>query len=111
MLSTTYYPPIKYASCILVEPMVMAKRFTDGPSKFLVDSAVKRRDIWASSEEALKLFRSRPAYRTWDDRVLNAFVVSQSEFCSMFVSAQLSLIRTMLCVLCQLQTILTKLKV
>lgn len=42
---------------------------------FLTNSALKRRDIFPSREDALAWLKSRAGFKVWDERVLQAFVV------------------------------------
>lgn len=44
---------------------------------YLTNSAEKRRDVFSSREEALAWLKSRAGFKVWDDRVLDAFVVSK----------------------------------
>ena len=41
-----------------------------------VPGSLKRRDIWASREEALRLMLVRPPFNAWDPRIVKIFVVS-----------------------------------
>ena len=41
---------------------------------FLVESTIKRRDVWHSREEANNLFRER-SLKSWDPRVIDLYVV------------------------------------
>lgn len=40
-----------------------------------MEGAVKRRDMWTSSEEAHKLFRERVFFKSWDSRSIDLHVV------------------------------------
>jgi hypothetical protein len=70
----------------MVDPMTMAPQYSsfnlaevreDGTREdnILAKGSVNRRDIWVSKEEAYKVFKSRGAWKVWDDRVLKSFVV------------------------------------
>ena len=63
----------------------------------LAQSAIKRRDVWHSREEAHKLFRER-SLKSWDPRVIDLYVVriySVSDFPSgSYYSAEIWLKRT-----------------
>ncbi|KAI0080460.1 alpha/beta-hydrolase [Panus rudis PR-1116 ss-1] len=77
MLSTTYLPTLKYHSIILVDPMMYPKPPSGFPPLATIDlaaGAIKRRDQWPSRSEALQFFQSRPSFKIWDPRVLEAFV-------------------------------------
>ncbi|KAL0946269.1 hypothetical protein HGRIS_012521 [Hohenbuehelia grisea] len=45
-------------------------------NNILEGPAAKRRDTWASKEEAMKAFQSRPSWQVWDPRVLKTYVES-----------------------------------
>ncbi|KAF5372547.1 hypothetical protein D9758_005199 [Tetrapyrgos nigripes] len=74
LLSLNYFPSLTFQSIILIEPMTMSQSNSVGPSNFLAEGAAKRRDTWASKEEAYKSFKSRKAWAGWDDRVLRIYV-------------------------------------
>ncbi|KAH9941520.1 Alpha/beta hydrolase fold-1 [Amylocystis lapponica] len=77
MLAGTYAPTLKFSSILLVDPMLMPPppRYESGRlSKFLLEGAQKRRDIWPSRADALAGFQSRPAFKAWDPRVLKIYV-------------------------------------
>ncbi|KAF8878112.1 Alpha/beta hydrolase fold-1 [Infundibulicybe gibba] len=73
-LALTYTPAIKFGSLILCEPVTMHQRFAEGLGEMLTNGAVNRRDIWSSREEAYRQLKGRPAWKVWDDRVLQIFV-------------------------------------
>lgn len=75
MLADTYMPELKFASLILVDPMLLRKPKPGEPVLDLGGPASKRRDIWPSYEEALKSLQSRPAFKVWDPRILEIYVV------------------------------------
>ena len=72
--------PIKFATIILVEPMLDARPGNDYDQlrTRLVRSAYKRKDIWNSREEAAAYFSN--AVR-WHPRILDIFVVSVFRLC------------------------------
>ncbi|KAL0946266.1 hypothetical protein HGRIS_012521 [Hohenbuehelia grisea] len=74
ILSTTYHPPVKYSLLHLVEPMILP--YDPVRNNILEGPAAKRRDTWASKEEAMKAFQSRPSWQVWDPRVLKTYVES-----------------------------------
>ncbi|KAI0943283.1 hypothetical protein AcW1_002487 [Taiwanofungus camphoratus] len=77
ILAGTFTPKLSFKSLVLVEPMIFPQDPHGASSKltgFLTQSAEKRRDIFPSREEALAWLQSRPGYKTWDSRVLRAFV-------------------------------------
>jgi hypothetical protein len=65
---------VSWSSAILVEPMFLHPDFLYRTGNFLAESAIKRRDVWHSREEAHKLFRER-SLKSWDPRVIGLFVV------------------------------------
>ncbi|KAL7276239.1 hypothetical protein RUND412_000775 [Rhizina undulata] len=65
--------PSLFTSLVLIDPVIEEhKSFPAG--LFAVRSSVKRRDIWPSREEVEKYFRSKPFYKSWDSRVLDAHI-------------------------------------
>lgn len=74
ILTRTMYPFVPWSSAILVEPMFLHPDITDRIQKILPESAIKRRDVWSSREEATKLFRER-SLKSWDPRVIELYVV------------------------------------
>lgn len=70
-----YFPSLKFESLILCEHMTLGQKYSGKTSATLSNGAVNRRDIWPSREEAYKLLKARPAWKSWDDRVLKIFVV------------------------------------
>ena len=58
--------------------MVHRNNFT-GKNKFLLEGAVKRRDVWSSREEAQKFLRER-SLKSWDPRVVDIYVVRMNFF-------------------------------
>jgi len=73
VLSRTMYPFVSWSCAILVEPMTVHPVHSKRVNRFLVEGAVKRRDIWTSSEEAHKLFRER-VFKSWDSRSIDLHV-------------------------------------
>ncbi|TFK67617.1 alpha/beta-hydrolase [Pluteus cervinus] len=74
LLSQNYFPLVKFTSVILCELMTMQQKYIAKPQVILVKGSSNRRDIWPSTEEAYKSFKSRGAWKIWDDRVLRTFV-------------------------------------
>ncbi|KAH7912290.1 Alpha/beta hydrolase fold-1 [Hygrophoropsis aurantiaca] len=74
MLSTTFQPSISYKSIHIFEPMIYGQQWELKLRDFFLDVALKRRDIWPSSEEAFNVMRNRSARKTWDERILKLFV-------------------------------------
>ncbi|CAK5279056.1 unnamed protein product [Mycena citricolor] len=72
-LALTYQPPIKPDALVLLETMCVKNEPTRAMKNFLAGGAEKRRDIWASKEDAYKMFKSRPSWQKWDDRVLKLY--------------------------------------
>ncbi|KAH9988119.1 Alpha/beta hydrolase family-domain-containing protein [Russula compacta] len=70
ILTRTMHPVVPLSSAILVEPMFVHPDYHKGAHKFLVEGAVKRRDVWSSREEAHKLFRER-SFKSWDPRCID----------------------------------------
>ena len=75
MISTTFFPLIKFSSMHLIEPIIMGKYAQDYGSH-LVRGAENRRDTWESTEDAYEMLRSRRTWQKWDDRILRIYVVS-----------------------------------
>ncbi|KAJ7224751.1 Alpha/beta hydrolase fold-1 [Mycena rebaudengoi] len=74
LLALTHQPQLEPECLILIEIMAMSKSAAPAMKKFLAGGSANRRDMWASREEAYKLFKSRPAWKVWDDRVLRLYV-------------------------------------
>ncbi|EPQ53626.1 alpha/beta-hydrolase [Gloeophyllum trabeum ATCC 11539] len=63
LLTRTFYPPPRFVSLVLVEPMILGPSFTGGSvAEFLEGSTAKRRDVWASREEAYLALLPRYRY-------------------------------------------------
>jgi hypothetical protein len=74
VLARTMYPFVSWTCAILVEPSTPHPDHFKRVSRFLVEGAVKRRDMWASSGEAHKHFRER-VFKSWDSRSIDLHVV------------------------------------
>ena len=74
VLSRMMYPAVSWSGVILVEPMIVHPVHSKRAKRFLVEGALKRRDMWSSSEEAHKLFRER-TFKSWDPRSVDLHVV------------------------------------
>jgi hypothetical protein len=74
VLTRTMHPFVPWSSAILVEPMFLRPDFGERTGKFLMEGAIKRRDVWSSREEADNLFRER-SFKSWDPRVIDLHVV------------------------------------
>ncbi|KAH7917009.1 hypothetical protein BV22DRAFT_1052754, partial [Leucogyrophana mollusca] len=74
MLSTTFQPPVPYTFIHLFEPMMMGRKWTESIPNFVLEGVLKRRDVWQSKEEAFKIMKSRPGWKSWDERVLRLLV-------------------------------------
>ena len=61
--------PEKVRALVLVEPVLVPQGVTVGASE-LSERAEKRRDAFASREDAFALYRSRSAFTTWPDEAL-----------------------------------------
>ncbi|KAF3939443.1 hypothetical protein ABW19_dt0203194 [Dactylella cylindrospora] len=62
--------PTLFTCLIGVDPVISAEQAFAPPNNPASMSA-KRRDIWESHEDAVKFFKSRPFYQSWDSRVLD----------------------------------------
>jgi pimeloyl-ACP methyl ester carboxylesterase len=65
--------PEKVRALILVEPVLVPKHVPAGDNE-LARRAEKRRDLFASLEEALTLYRGRGAFKTWPDETLRDYL-------------------------------------
>ena len=61
MLSTTFFPQIKFSSIHLIEPTIMGSYGHDFGSH-LIDGAGNRRDTWKSAKDAYEVLKGR---HTW----------------------------------------------
>ncbi|KAF7371109.1 AB hydrolase-1 domain-containing protein [Mycena sanguinolenta] len=73
-LALTYQPQLKPDFLIMVEMMGIHANDVPALMKSLTEGSATRRDIWPSRAEAYRLLKARPAWRVWDDRVLQIFV-------------------------------------
>ncbi|TFK49390.1 alpha/beta-hydrolase [Heliocybe sulcata] len=72
LFTRQYHPPPPFASIILIDPMILGPSFDTAPiGRFLESSTLKRRDCWASREEAFKSLL--PRYRH-EEEVMRAYV-------------------------------------
>ncbi|KAG7095543.1 hypothetical protein E1B28_006281 [Marasmius oreades] len=82
LLSTNFFPVIKFEAVILIETMTMMKKssapFISIETNVLASGSISRRDIWPSKEEAYQSLKSRAAWKVWDDRVLRTYTVRPS---------------------------------
>ena len=65
--------PEKVRALVLVEPVLMPKHVPAGDNE-LARRAEKRRDVFASLEEAFTLYRGRGAFKTWPDETLRDYL-------------------------------------
>lgn len=74
-LAHTFHPAVRFDSLVLVEPMLLTTRHfkARGHELKLNETALARRDLWESKEEAWTLLSSK-GMKTWDKRVLKLFV-------------------------------------
>lgn len=73
VLTRTMYPFVSWSAAILVEPMMVHRDNFTGKNQFLVQGALKRRDVWSSREEAHNFLRER-SLKSWDPRVADIYV-------------------------------------
>ncbi|KAG9313725.1 Alpha/beta hydrolase family-domain-containing protein [Chiua virens] len=73
MLSTTFFPLIKFSSMHLIEPVLLGS-YAEGFGSHLIDSAANRRDVWESADDAYKVMKRRSTWQKWDDRTLRIYV-------------------------------------
>ena len=74
ILTRVMHPVVPLSGAILVEPMFVRPDYLKNAHKFLVEGAVKRRDVWSSREEAHRIFRER-SFKSWDPRCIDLQVV------------------------------------
>ena len=67
-------PSISWSCAVLVEPMTAHPVHSKKVNRSLLEGAVKRRDMWSSSDEARRLFRER-TFKLWDPRSIDLHVV------------------------------------
>lgn len=65
--------PEKVRALVLVEPVLMPKEIAPGDN-VLARRAEKRRDFFASRDEAFTLYRGRSAFKTWPDDMLHDYL-------------------------------------
>jgi pimeloyl-ACP methyl ester carboxylesterase len=65
--------PEKVRALVLVEPVLMPQGIGPGDNE-LARRAEKRRDAFASLEEAFALYRGRGAFKTWPDETLRDYL-------------------------------------
>ena len=76
-------PAVPYAALILVEPALITRAAfaahlpeREGALVMMRAAVSKRRDSWASRDDARAYFESRFPWQMWDPRVFELFVVS-----------------------------------
>jgi pimeloyl-ACP methyl ester carboxylesterase len=65
--------PEKVRALVLVEPVLMPKHVPAGDNE-LARRAEKRRDLFASLDEAFALYRGRGAFKTWPEETLRDYL-------------------------------------
>jgi len=70
--------PEKVRALVLVEPVLMPKDVPPGDNE-LARRAEKRRDAFASVDEAFTLYRGRGAFKTWPDAMLRDYLAGGLE--------------------------------
>src|ERR1700685_1658395 len=65
--------PEKVRALVLVEPVFVPKSVAPGDNE-LARRAEKRRDVFASLDEAFQLYRGRGAFTTWPDETLRDYL-------------------------------------
>lgn len=70
--------PEKVRALVLVEPVLMPEGVGPGDNE-LARRAEKRRDAFASLDEAFTLYRGRGAFKTWPDDMLRDYLTSGLE--------------------------------
>lgn len=65
--------PTLFTAIVGIDPIIEKpnKRFFD-PVSYLIAASSRRWDMWASQSEAEEFFRSRPFWKAWDPRVVDA---------------------------------------
>lgn len=68
--------PSLFIAIVGLDPIIQNVQW-DGymPGSHPIVASSRRRDIWKSREEAEQYFRTRPYYKTWDPRVVDAQIV------------------------------------
>ena len=80
MLATTYTPPVRFASLVLVDPILARPPRAGEPDMDLSGAILRRRDVWPSRAALAASLRASRAYARWDRRVLEVYIVSRSRF-------------------------------
>ncbi|KAI5808838.1 Alpha/beta hydrolase family-domain-containing protein [Peziza echinospora] len=65
--------PTLFIAIVGLDPVIQAEASASSV-RFIPNvttMTVRRRDIWPSKEDAVKFFKSRPFYRSWDERVFD----------------------------------------
>ncbi|KAJ7021643.1 Alpha/beta hydrolase fold-1 [Mycena alexandri] len=75
VLTLTYQPPVKPEQLILVEIMCIRANAVPKMMQFVTEGSQNRRDIWPSRKNAYQAFKARQPWKSWDDRVLQKYVV------------------------------------
>ncbi|KAI0386561.1 alpha/beta-hydrolase [Hypomontagnella monticulosa] len=67
--------PRLLTTLVLLDPTITTFSFQrNGPGKSAARASAFRRETWPSREAAVESFRRSPFYRTWDPRVLEAWI-------------------------------------
>lgn len=74
LLMAEILAPGTFAAIVAVEPIVFPPPYQPIDHHPLVESARRRRPLFASREEALANFASKGVFRAWDARALEAYV-------------------------------------
>lgn len=62
--------PALFHCLVLIDPVIYDESEGFQPGSHPAKLSARRKDIWASQEEAEEYFGSRPFYQRWDSRVL-----------------------------------------
>ena len=65
--------PEKVRALVLIEPVLVPKSVAPGDNE-MARRAEKRRDVFASLDEAFALYRGRGAFKTWQDETLRDYL-------------------------------------
>ena len=65
--------PQKVRALVLIEPVLVPKSVAPGDNE-MARRAEKRRDVFASLDEAFALYRGRGAFKTWQDETLRDYL-------------------------------------
>ncbi|KAJ7729063.1 Alpha/beta hydrolase fold-1 [Mycena maculata] len=84
VFALTYQPEVKPECLIMLEMMyqgcpegllrIIKLNAASKLMESLTEGSSNRRHIWRSRDEAYQLFKARPAWQAWDDRVLRIYV-------------------------------------